>query len=131
MAETGDMGLAGEEGAWRLVLGAWREDVFAEGGERRGGILLAGLRTDGRTEHVVEEVRVLRRDDRMSAQSRHSAPTSFLASSPNYHDCYPTILPHTFKQHRTVRFENPANSVSMRPNQQSHIATRSLSQMLR
>ena len=44
VTETGDFGLAGEEGAWCLVLGAWCGDVFAEGGKCGGGVLCASGR---------------------------------------------------------------------------------------
>ena len=68
MAEARDMGLAGEKGlrGSRGLKGS-RGEVFSKGGEGRGGILLAGLRADGRAEHIVEEVRALRRGDRVTS----------------------------------------------------------------
>ena len=50
MTETGDGRLAGKEGvgvrswSWRVV-----GQIFAKGGERRGGVSLAGLRADNKT----------------------------------------------------------------------------------
>ena len=52
MTETCDLGLASEEGR-RGEESRWRwtmvSEVFTEGGERRGGVGLAGLRADNKT----------------------------------------------------------------------------------